>query len=287
MRFSRTIRSAFSLLEMVLSLALAMVLMLALYLTLSTYMTSANTGRDVLAEGEIARSVMARFSHDITNQLGAFDTRCLPDYAAAAADPAAAAQDPTMAAPTVVPNSAPADAVGYNLGVYGTEKMLRLSVFRVENPAVGNIANQNDTNILCDLRRIDYWLVTSGDTVLGLARREIKMATSDEIDTDPTEIADQEKYIIAREVKGMTIDYHDGQKWDNFAWDGSAPKDLTGADGTPNGPPAAIKITLKIQRAANKLLTRNVNEELSPEVQFTYVVALPASNNFTPKTTSP
>jgi hypothetical protein len=271
---------------MVLALALAMVLMLALYLTLSTYMTSTQIGRDVLAEGEIARSVMARLSHDITNQLGAFDTRCLPDYAAAAADPAAT-PDPTMA-PTVIPNSVPVDAVGFNVGVHGSANTLRLSVYRVENPAVGNIAktNEQQSDILCDLRRIDYWLVSSGDTVLGLARREIKMATSDDIDTEPSEISEQEKYIIAPEVKSLTFQFHNGQSWTE-EWDGSAPKDLSGADGTPNGPPAAVKITMKIQRKMNKLLTPNAAETLGPAVQYTFVVAVPTSNNFTPKTTSP
>jgi hypothetical protein len=289
---SRTTRSAFSLLEMVLALALALVLMLALYLTLSTYMTNAHVGRELLADGEISRSIMARITQDVTNQVGAFDTRCLPDYSGAAAAAASgsasgsATQDPTMTAPAVIPNSAPVDAVAFNVGVQGSGGTLRLSVYRVENPSVGNIAtaNQASTDIVSDLRRVDYWLVTSGSQTIGLARREIKLATSADIDLDPSEISEQEKYIIAREVTGVTFEFHDGQGWQS-EWDGSQPKSVD--DGTPLGPPAAIKITLTIRNTASKLFATNALEVGGPDLTFVHVIAVPGSNNFTPKATNP
>ena len=84
MRTPRTTRRAFSLLEMVLSLALAMVLLLALYLTLNTYITSGDVGRDTLQEGELARSILTRIADDVAGHVSSTDTRGLPDYLAAA-----------------------------------------------------------------------------------------------------------------------------------------------------------------------------------------------------------
>ena len=270
----RTIRSAFSLLEMVLALALAMVLLLALYLTLNTYLTSTYIGRDTLAEGEISRSIMARFSHDISNQLGAFDTRCLPSYEPPPAD------DPT-AAP--VPATVPADAVKFNIGIFGEASTLRLSVYRAEKPSAGAIANQAQGEVMSDLRRIDYWLVQNGAETLGLARREVKLATSLDIDSEPTELADQEKYLIAREVKGLTLEYFDGAAW-QASWDGSQP--FSAEITTPLGPPSAVKITLTLRRATNKLLTRGA-EQSGPDLTYTHVVAIAGGNKFSEKTTTP
>ena len=51
-------RSAFSLLEMMCALAIAMLLLLALYLTLSTQFADQQSGREILAEGEVARSIL-------------------------------------------------------------------------------------------------------------------------------------------------------------------------------------------------------------------------------------
>jgi WAS/WASL-interacting protein len=68
-------RSGFSLLEMVLALALGMLLLLGVYVAFSTYITYAQAGRDAAAEGALMRNLVMRLTHDITGQVGAQDPR--------------------------------------------------------------------------------------------------------------------------------------------------------------------------------------------------------------------
>ena len=280
---SRTIRPAFSLLEMLLALALAMVVLLGLYLTLSTYITNAHIGRDTLAEGETGRSIMARFTNDITNQVGAQDTRSMPDYSAvtqqaATTDPAATPMSGTTPMPMT-----PVDSVIYNNGIWGDTNSLILSTYRVEKPSGGQVVGQPQGEITSDLRRINYWLVRSGPETIGLARREIKLATATDIDAGAADVSEAEKYIIAREVKDITFEFFDGKSWQG-SWDGAAP--VSAEVNTPMGPPAAVKITVTLRRNVNKALAIDPNVTL-PDIVYSHVIAVPAANNFTPKATTP
>lgn len=276
--FNRYNRKAFSLLEMVLALALGMVLLLALYFTLNIYVTSAHIGRDTLAEGEIARSVVTRLTHDITNQLGPVDVRCVPDYSSLAptetmpTDPAAKPMTPTQPAMPAQPAISP-DAVKFNIGVVGTATTLSLSVYKVENPSVGAVANQTQAVESSDLRRIDYWIVGGGSMPLGLARREVKLATSNDVDLYAEDIPEPEKYIIAREVTSIEFEYFDGQTWSSD-WDGSSP---LGEDTSPVGPPAAIRIKVTMKRSSSLPQTLGL-ETVGPDLTYTHVVALPGGN---------
>jgi hypothetical protein len=85
---------------------------------------------------------------------------------------------------------------------------------------------------------------TSGaDT--GLARQEVKVATSDDgIAAMNTELPQDPSNIFAPQVTSLTFQYYDptNQAWVD-QWDGTA----TASDGkTPLGPPAGIAITLEI-----------------------------------------
>lgn len=255
----RTTRSAFSLLEMVLALALAMVLLLALYLTLNTYLASANVGRDTLAEGELARSIMSRIANDITNQLGAYDTRALPDY-------------------TSVVQTA-GTQVSFNVGVQGDSTSLKLSLYRADNVPVASMTpNAPDPETKSDLRRVNYWVVMNGAETTGLARREIKLATSNDIEESAAAVSEQEKYLIAKEVKSVTFEYFDGMAWQT-SWDGA---ELVGDTKLQRGPPAAIRITVVFRSRAKTVAAADTPEN-DQRLTFQHVVALPGSNNFTPK----
>lgn len=256
----RTHRSAFSLLEMVLALALAMVLMLALYLTLSTYISSAKGGRETLDEGELARSIMTRIATDAVSHLGSTDTRALPKFVADTNDKGGLA--------------------AVNVGVRGDATTLILSTYRIEQP--GSL-NSTDMEVKSDIRRIHYWVVMNGAETVGLARREFKQATSNDIDADPTQETETDKYLITRdkEIKSVTFEYHNGQDWQG-TWDGSIPGT---EDGTPTGPPAAIRITLVLRpRAKAGAAGTETTAESDQRLTFVHVVALPGGNNFTPKT---
>ena len=62
-------RAAFTLLEVILALSLSVILLTALYLTLNLHYNNARSGRELIDEAAILRSVAARISDDINAQL--------------------------------------------------------------------------------------------------------------------------------------------------------------------------------------------------------------------------
>jgi hypothetical protein len=125
-----------------------------------------------------------------------------------------------------------------------------------------------------DLRRITYWQAGGNDT-LGLARQEIKLATSDDaIITVPPDIPDEPSFVIAEEVKRLQFRYFDGTSWQD-TWDATA----AGSTGTPLGPPLAIEITVGVASSGSN--------DLAPDSKptwktYRHVVAIPTANGTTP-----
>lgn len=246
-------RHAFSLLEMVLALALGMLLLLALYLSFDTYIQHARIGRDVVAEGTLARNIMARMAADVSGHLGAKDPR-VNEYV-----------DP------VKTPDAPMNFVEFNFGVYGEESYVMLSGYRVRPGPADTTPDQPDAKISSDVKRIVYWIAMNGNEPAGLARAELPQATSPEADLDPSQLPDQLKYVIAPEVRGLKLRYYNGSGWVS-RWDGL---DKSLEDAPPNGPPGAIEITLTLKRDLRDGTGTSVDGP-----SFVNIVAIPAANNF-------
>jgi hypothetical protein len=170
-------------------------------------------------------------------------------------------------------------AVLYNVGVRGDATSLILSVYRVQRPPVGQPTDVADPVVVSDVTRINYWLITNGADTVGLARQEIKQATSTDIDQALTDIANPNQYLIADEVKNILFEYFDGTTWQP-EWDGSV---MSGPAGeTPIGPPAAIRITLTLRR--NTKMTQTASDHPDDATNtYVHVIALPTSNNPAPK----
>lgn len=268
-----TARSAFSLLEMVLALALGMVLLLALYLFLNTSLYHSQVGRDVLAEGTIVRNIMTKINSDISGQLGPVDPRVI-DTTGGAGPATANAATPGMTTPAATTTT----FVAYNTGVYGQPKFFILSNFRVQKPNGNAPTNVPDAEINSDLRRTVYWLVTSGDNAAGLARAEIRQATGTDVDSiDPTSFADQNKYVFAPEVKDVDFQYWNGTAFQS-TWDGT----LTVSDGAPPaGPPSAIQVKITLRSTLSQTLPGDGTVVDGPS--YIQIFAVPTSNSFTPK----
>ena len=241
-------RSAFSLMEMMLALAIAMVLLLALYFTLNMQGTLIKEGRDVLAEGALARNILTAIANDITSQVAVADPRSLPDASAAAASATSGTTTPSAMTPsTTTTDSTP---VLFNTAVQGDGTYLTLAVMRVQKPRMLTPGSIDPTSYVgADQRRISYWLVMDGSETAGLARCEFKPATSPDFDTYvlPTDLPEQNKYVIAKEVKTLKFEYYDGTGWqpEGSAWNGLT--DVTG-DGGMLGAPSAIRITSTLKR---------------------------------------
>ena len=260
----RRTRPAFTLMELVLALALVMLLFGALYFTLSTQLGVTQAGREAVADGEIARSVMNRIGNDILAQVGPVDPRVANYAAPTNPDGTTASDQPTP--------------VSFNIGVSGDGTNLILSVYRVQKGPANAATNVPDPIVTSDLRRISYWLVTNGADTLGLARQEIQQATSPDIDTAPSGVADPTQYLLAKEVKNILFEYFDGTAWQP-QWDGTLAPDGV----TPSGPPTAIRVTVTMRRSAKTAPgASDIPDEQLPT--YVHVIALPTANNFAAKT---
>jgi hypothetical protein len=169
--------------------------------------------------------------------------------------------------------------VQFNLWVQGDSTHLALYVSRFPREAYLSITdptNPNAQQVVSDLRRITYWLAGSGDSALGLARQEIKLATSDDAlnAIPPNDGSDEAAQVIAEEIKSLEFSYFDGMSW-QASWDGTT----TASDGvTPIGPPMAIKITIGVATLSGEKKKDQPSSNNQDLKYFSHVVALPTAN---------
>jgi len=281
-------RSAFTLLEVLLALAIASLLLYALYTAVEIQLRHQQTARDVVEQSQLARALLRRIANDITPSLAP----TLPPTAsqgqgggaggaAAAAAPAAGATTTTGGATTTpaapMTTALAGNAVVFNQGAQGDNTTLTLYISRW--PREVNFDTQLATDPgtqsqLSDLRRISYVL----DSDRGLLRQEIKLATSDDALNAPSPMLDDGyTSVLAEEVKSIQFQYWDGSNWQD-SWDGTQP----GADGsTPQGPPLAIAITVGIALTSD---SRYGGGQVVK--QYRHVVALPTANGLSQNTTT-
>jgi hypothetical protein len=171
------------------------------------------------------------------------------------------------------------DTVVFNLGVQGTANQLTLFDSKLPSELIKSpaILNNQPLPLVSDLRCITYWLAGAGDHPLGLARQEIRLATSsDQMSTLPPNVPDEADHVFAEEVKSLTFSYFDGSNWQD-TWDGTT----AGPDGvTPIGPPVAIAIVIGIG-----LPDANNPEGGGNLKKYRHVVFIPTANGTMQQTT--
>lgn len=152
----------------------------------------------------------------------------------------------------------------FNLGVKSEGAYLTLSVSQMTRDVTRGAPGG-------DLRRIDYWIVEGK----GLARREVRLATSEDARLRPPDVADPDKYIIAREVRSISFEFWDGSAWVP-TWDGTGagPGLLSDQTSPPLGPPSAIAVTIEVPRR------RAAPGEEEKTEKYRVVIPIPAGNNF-------
>ena len=243
------VRPAYTLLEMILAMTIALIILAAAYSFLDVQMSNAELGREVVDEAALIRSVLNAVADDVAACLGGVDPQQSP---AISSDPTQAALDLEAFAPS------------FNFGVKGSSNSVTLSVSRVPRELLASDKRLLDSASLptvSGLRQITYWFIDD-EMNGGLARNEQVAVTSTDIG-NPTATSDPK--IMASEVKGVLFEYYDGGTWQS-SWDGTQ----LAADGqTPLGPPSAIRVTLTL-RSKDGQRTRD----------YQHVVLLQAGNNW-------
>jgi prepilin-type N-terminal cleavage/methylation domain-containing protein len=279
-------RAGFTLLEVLLAAAIGVLLMTALYVAMQVQLDHAQAGREAVEQSLLARALLRRMSNDITPSLGA----PLPSNTASGANMAsggnsgaaggassAAGSSGASTTPASSSNSATSStsSTAPVLNLQGDSGRLVLWVSRISSDLSPTSTNPF---VSSDLHRITYWLAGGGSPV-GLARQEIKQATSDDAQlSTPPDIPDEDTYVIAEEVQSVAFRYFDGSAWQD-SWDGTQADPSSGAS---MGPPQAVEITLTIQTPSSDSTVPNN----SIVKTYRHVVAIPTANGTSPAPTT-
>ena len=241
-------RPAFTLLEVIIALAIATLLLAGLYVTMDVQLGLAEAGRERVDESSLARALLNRIAADVAP--------ALTPIRATTSTTSSNGNNPQTPTPTL-------DAVTpFNGGVSGDVDRLTLFISRAPGASRGAVDADNMPNgAPPDVRRVTYWHV--GDR--GLARQEIARVTADDESSQlPPDVPDEPSFVIAAEVDRVEFHYFDGTAWQD-SWDGTT----ASADGsTPMGPPRAVKIIIDIRSpgANGKVKT------------YTHVMAIQSAN---------
>jgi prepilin-type N-terminal cleavage/methylation domain-containing protein len=276
------LRKAFTLLEVLLSAAIGVLLMAALYVAMQVQLDHAQAGREAVEEGLLVRALLRRMSNDIAPGLAA----ALPNTPAAGGNNPTTNVNPANTTPPT--NTGNTNTTNTNTTNTASTTTSTAPIFNLQGDSqhlilwvsrISSDLSQSQTNqvVSSDVRRITYWLAGGRGSPLGLARQEIKQATSDNAMNSMTaDIPDEGSFVIAEEVQSVAFRYFDGTSWQD-SWDGTQ-ADTSGAS---IGPPQAVEITVSILPPNSGSSTG-----ASPGLKtYRHVVAIPTANGATPAST--
>jgi prepilin-type N-terminal cleavage/methylation domain-containing protein len=254
----------FTLLEMILALAIGLVLMIGLYNVLHMQFQQAESGRIIQQEATVARSILARITRDILSTMGPVAITPTASSSSGAGGGTGGTSASGASSTTTTDTST---AITFNNGVLGTNNMLVLTVTKVPWEVVNSDPTQQAS--FADLRRVSYWMGSDG-TRSGLAMQVLKQPTSNDLGSIPPDVVPDN---IIPEVKDVTFQYFDGVSWQD-SWDGTTLGGPTGE--TPIGPPSAISVTIVLYRKG----PNNIDLPDDQLPRYTQWIAIPSGNNF-------
>jgi len=247
----RSSRAGFTLIEIIAAIAIASVLLAAVYGTLTFMLRSIQIGKEAVASMQIIRGTTIRISTDIRKSLAlTMSTPSIVDALAAASGSQSGSSGSTSSSGSTPGGSSSSSTIPptqFNLGLQGD--LQSLTIYASREPRYSILDADVPNGVFSDLRIISYTLTPDG-----LVRQEISNVLS-----GAPELTSQPE-IIAPEVKDLQFQYFDQNQatWVQ-QWDGSL-----------NGPPAAVEVTITVQMPGD-----GVNLP-PPPVQHRFVVGVPA-----------
>ena len=285
-------RNAFTLLEVLLAMSIAVMVLAAVYAFVGHQLRQAQAGRDLIERATLARSILGRMDTDLRAVIALNDPgryRLQPDDSGDTAASAAATTTTTPATTTgagTAGKSSPSAAssagaassasspsasssgssgtsgsstttttlapIDLPRGVIGSSSELNIYVSRLPTEIFGTDSS-DPTLLTSDLRRLSYWMGGDGDNA-GLCRMEVRLITSDDAVNTTLPSGDVAQYLYAREVKSVEFGYFDGTAWQS-SWDSTT---LGPDQATPIGSPRAISIKIELAEGSKTKTYRHV-----------------------------
>jgi prepilin-type N-terminal cleavage/methylation domain-containing protein len=259
-------RAGYTLLEVILALAIGLLLVAALYLALDIQFRHMESGRNAVGEGQLARGVFARMAADIRPCLASLPSGALTNPTATSSSgggTSSPSSSPTGSSPGTGTGSSSSSSSSsqsssntpgqFNLGIEGGDTQMMLYTTTLPRYTQATAGVQSGAG---DYRRIVYALVPGG----GLTRQEFRAPVLN--GSSPSEQAPAE--VLAPEVVDLHFRYFDPT---SGQW-------LTSWDGTTGGPPFAVEIVIALRPFAE---TQARGAALKPVGTYRTVVAIPSA----------
>jgi hypothetical protein len=279
-------RSAYTLLEVLLSLAISVLVLSAVYSVIGYQLKQAQAGREVIERATLSRAIFNKMGQDVTVAIsqndparfrrssnssggsgGTSDASGSGGTTAAASGNTAASGAATGGATgtgsTNTGNSTTGGTSGTGtdatssadtpvqlpLGVVGTATELHLFVSKIpqDGPMPPPPAGGDAAAQPPNISDLQRISYWLGDAEVGLCRFESRLITSDEATTPSIPSGDATRYKMAPEVRSLEFSYFDGTSWTD-SWDSTSP----GPDGvTPLGSPRAVSVKIGVPRSGH------------------------------------
>jgi prepilin-type N-terminal cleavage/methylation domain-containing protein len=265
------VRRGYTLLEVLLALSIGLLLVAALYIALDVQFRHMESGRNAVAEGQLARGVFGRMAADVRPCLASLPSGALTNPTTSSGSGGgtpSSSSSPTGSSPTGSKSGTGTGTASsasssssqtnsstpgqFNLGIVGSENQMVLYTTALPRYTQATASAYSGVG---DYRRITYGLLPGG----GLTRQEFHAPVLN--GASPSEQAPLE--VLAPEVFDLHFRYFDAT---SSQW-------LTSWDGTTGGPPFAVEIVISV-----RLMPESQSKgSASRPSTYRTVVAIPAA----------
>jgi prepilin-type N-terminal cleavage/methylation domain-containing protein len=247
-------RSGFTLLEVIVALAIGLLLVAVLYVAMDFQFRSMQNGRKVVEEGQVARGLLRRVAADIRQSLALPQTLATLQTKFTNSASSSSSGSSSSSASTLPPGQ-------FSAGVVGSDSQIIL--FQTDVPHFSQTDAQNQVNV-SDVRQLSYGFQAGVGLVRHHYRAPPAASVSDGMSFTGSmdEIGSPE--VLAPEVVSLQFRYFD---MTSGSW-------VTSWDGSSMGPPQAVEITVLIQQS---VLTMTRGARPRPPTAYRSVVAVPTA----------
>jgi prepilin-type N-terminal cleavage/methylation domain-containing protein len=249
-------RPGFTLVEVIAAIAIGSVLIAAVYGTLTFMLRSIQVGKEAVASMQVIRGTAIRISTDLRQSLSLMMSTPSIASQLAASSGSGGTTGGTGTGTTGGTTTTTPDPAQFNFCLQGDTQSL--TIYASREPRYSAVDAESPNSVFSDLRIIQYSLTSEG-----LVRQEMANVLAG----DPMQSSLPE--IIAPEVKDLQFQYYDPSQ---ATW-------VQQWDGTTNGPPAAVEVTITVQ------MPDEGNGVVRAPVTHRFVVAIPTAGSPIPPAT--